>query len=329
MTFPTPVLICDIGGTNVRFALVDHAGAKARLLGVARTADHDGLAAAARAVMREHGVSARSFIACGAGPVRGRGLHLTNAAWRIDGPSVARELGLEQGLLFNDFEAMAFSLPSLHAQDVRAVGPWREAPGVRLALGPGTGLGVSALAEIDGRFVALPSEAGHIDFGPASEDEARIWPHVERVHGRVTAETVISGPGLERIHTARLAALGRPPARPTAVEITREGLRADGDARESLRLLWRLTARFAGDMAVTFLARGGVTLAGGVLPRLVDLLNEPAFRAVFEAKAPMDKLAHDIGVRLVTAPHAVLTGMAAIAAAPERFAIDYEARLWK
>ena len=117
-------------------------------------------------------------------------------------------------------------------------------------------------------------------------------------------------------------------AKITAAQITAAGLAAEGVERETLRRFWRLAARFAGDMAIAFLARGGVTLAGGVLPRLAPLLDEAEFRSAFEAKAPMDGLARAIPTRLVTAPNAVLAGMAGIAARPERFAIDYAARLW-
>lgn len=330
MTFPYPVMLCDIGGTNVRFAIAESAPQRAQLLSVAKTAHFPGLTEAARHVSREHGVAPRSLIACGAGPILGRTLQLTNAAWRVDGAQAAAALRLDQGLLLNDFEAMAFSLPSLGQEDVRVIGAaGPPIPGTRLVLGPGTGLGVAALAEVDGRFVAMPSEAGHVDFGPVGDEEERIWPHIERFHGRVTAETAISGPGLERLHAARLAALGRTPLHLTAVEITQAGLREEGDARESVRLLLRLAARFAGDMAITFIARGGVTLAGGVLPRIVSLVDDHAFRRAFEAKAPMDVLARSIQTRLVTAPQAVLHGMAAIAAAPERFGIDYATRCWR
>ncbi len=76
------------------------------------------------------------------------------------------------------------------------------------------------------------------------------------------------------------------------------------------------------------MARGGVTLAGGVLPRIIDLLDEAEFRAAFEAKAPVDALARAIPTRLVMQADSVLVGMAAIAAAPERYAIDYAGRSW-
>ncbi len=96
----------------------------------------------------------------------------------------------------------------------------------------------------------------------------------------------------------------------------------------SVRLYWRIVARFAGDMAVTFVATGGVTLSGGVLPRLVDLLDEGVFRQAFEDKAPVDSLAKRIPTRLVTREDAVLVGMAAIASTPSRYGVDYGSRAW-
>ncbi|MBX9758884.1 MAG: glucokinase [Beijerinckiaceae bacterium] len=329
MIFPHPVLLCDVGGTNARFALSGAPGQRPVPLASGRTADAPGLAEAARAAVRNAPELPRSMLVCAAGPLAGRSLALTNAAWRIDGPAVARQMGLAQGLLFNDFEAMAYALPSLGAADVRPIGhiPW-TGEGLQVVLGPGTGLGVAALAHIDGRFAALPTEAGHVDMGPVGAVEEALWPHLERVHGRVTAEAVLSGPGLARLYAALRAALGHAPEARTAAEITLAGLAGPGDERDALALLWRIAARFAGDMAIAYLARGGVTLAGGVLPRIQALLDDAAFRGAFEAKQPMDALVRTIPTRLVTSDTAVLTGMAAIAAAPERFAIDYANRLW-
>jgi glucokinase len=259
----------------------------------------------------------------------GRTIQLTNANWLIDGPDIARQLGLAQGLLFNDFEAMAYALASLTPEDVRHIGqlPWTR-DGLQVVLGPGTGLGVAALAQIDGRYAALPTEAGHIDAGPVGADEEALWPHLARVHGRITAECLLSGPGLARLHAAHRALRSLPPEDLTPAQITQAGLAGPGDERDVLALFWRIAARISGDMAITFLARGGVTLAGGVLPRLEPLLNDTDFRAAFESKAPMDALARTIPTRLLTSGSAVLAGMAAIAAAPERFAIDYVNRLW-
>lgn len=334
MLFPYPLLLCDIGGTNVRFALAQAPDEPLTLLGASRTAAHPGLAQAASAALA--GVPApRSMIVCAAGPAQGRSLALTNADWTIDGPATAQALGLEQGLTLNDFEAVAFALPTLGPGQARRIGPAPPAGretrpgGPRLALGPGTGLGVAALAEIDGRYVAIASEAGHVDFAPANAAEAELWAHVSRPHGRITAETLISGPGLERLHAAACARDGLPALAMDAAQITQEGLAGPGPARDSLMLLWRLTARFAGDMALAFLARGGVTLAGGVLPRIASLLDEQAFRAAFEDKEPMAAILRDVETRLIVADHVALDGMAAIGAAPHRYAIDYAARAWR
>ena len=123
--------------------------------------------------------------------------------------------------------------------------------------------------------------------------------------------------------------LGHPDPHLEPPEVTAAAL-ADpkGEAAASLRLYWRIVARFAGDMAVTFVATGGVTLSGGVLPRVVDFLDDAVFRAAFEAKAPVDALARSIATRLITRSDAVLAGMAAIAAGPDRYAIDYDSRKW-
>ncbi len=331
ITFPFPVLVCDTGGTNVRFALQSDPGAALGSIVHLVTDDYPGLPEAIEAAAPKLEARPRSMIVCGAGPVVGRRLKLTNAPWVMDGPETARRAGLAQGLLLNDFEAQALSLPAIPEDWARRIGPlaFEKNKGPEVILGPGTGLGVAALVEADGCFTPVSSEGGHIDFGPVWPEEFALWPHLERAHGRVEAESVITGAGLARVHRARMMALGRPDPLLEPPEVTAAAL-ADpkGEAAESLRLLWRIVARFAGDMAVTFVATGGVTLAGGVLPRVVDFLDDAAFRAAFEAKAPVDALARAIPTRLIVRSDAVLVGMAAIAAAPDRYAMNYASRKW-
>jgi glucokinase len=330
-SFPFPIFVCDTGGTNVRFALK---AAPDTPLGAAvhlKTHDYPGLAEAIEAAAAKLGARPRSVIACGAGPVDGRTLKLTNAPWLMDGPKVAAAVGLDQGLLLNDFEAQALSLPTIPAQWARQIGP-AGFPGVgpQVILGPGTGLGIGALVTAAGRYTPLASEACHTDFGPVDDEEAAIWPHLERVFGRVTTESVLAGPGLVRLHAARLAAQGKPvEARDAAAIDERAHKNRTGEEAATIALYWRIMARFAGDIGVTFVATGGVTLSGGVLPRFLDMLDEKAFRAAFEAKAPVDAMARRIPTRLVTHADAVLVGMAAIAAEPEKYAIDYPARCWR
>ena len=328
--FPFPVLVCDVGGTNVRLALQGAPDAPLGAVAHLKTHDYPDLVEAVEAAIPKLGGRPRSVIVCGAGPVDGRSLKLTNAPWRIDGPEAARRLALGQGLLFNDFEAQALSLPAIPREWARAIGPAPfGARGPQVILGPGTGLGIGALIEAGGRHTPLASEACHIDFGPVGDEEGALWPHLERVYGRVTTESVLAGPGLVRLHAARMLALGRPKPSLDAPALVAAALASrEGEEAASLGLYWRVVARFAGDMGIAFVATGGVTLAGGVLPRLVDFLDDAAFRRAFEAKAPVDALARRIPTRLVMRADSVLVGMAAIAAAPRRYAIDMRARGW-
>ena len=145
----------------------------------------------------------------------GRTLKLTNAPWVMDGPETARRTGLEQGLLLNDFEAQALSLPAIPEDWTRRIGPLPfKGKGPQVILGPGTGLGIAALVEADDHFTPVSSEACHIDFGPVWPEEFALWPHLERAHGRITSESVLNGPGLARVHRARMMVLGAPDPHP-------------------------------------------------------------------------------------------------------------------
>jgi glucokinase len=334
MEFPFPVLLSDIGGTNARFALVKAPGAALETGPHLKTADYSGLEAAIEAVRGAFSAAPQSMIACAAGPVDGRKVNMTNAAWQIDGAAVAKAAGLKQGLLLNDFEAQALSLPALPASATMTIGPSESGTemrveGPKLVLGPGTGLGASLLLKVSNKYVALPSEAGHVDFGPTNLEESAIWGKMSGPPYRVTAESLLSGPGLVRLHFAFLAAEGKKIPELDDVSLVNEAqAHPQGDEARSLRLFWHLIARFAGDIALIFLAKGGVTLAGGILPKITDFLDADAFRAAFENKAPYGPLMKTIGTRLITATDSVLDGMAAIAAKPELYALDEERRPW-
>ncbi|RFB79497.1 glucokinase [Methylovirgula sp. 4M-Z18] len=328
-SFPSPVLLCDIGGTNVRLSMAIEPGKPLTKPIRLHTADYPGLAEAIEAGLPQLPARPRSVIACGAGPVVERSLKLTNAPWLMQGADIAAALKLDQGLLLNDFEAQALALPAIQPEWTLPIGAVPPAHGARLILGPGTGLGIGALLDVDGLFVPVSSEACHIDFGPANADEEVFWPHVEPVLGRVTTESLMSGSGLARLHRARIASKGEPRPEVDGPAVVSQALADRGsEAAKTCAIFWRLIARFAGDMAITFIAKGGVTLAGGVLPHMVEFLDVAAFRTAFERKAPVDRLPKSIAVRLLLEPDAVLAGMAAIAAAPEKYALDYAARGW-
>jgi glucokinase len=329
--FPYPVMVCDIGGTNARFALARKPQARLEHKPHLKTGDFLNFEAALAVACAQFDVKPGSLIACAAGPVAGRGVKMTNAPWTIDGAHVAAKAGL-QGLLLNDFEAQALALPALRPGWTTAIGAMFESnPGVQLVVGLGTGLGAAALLEVDGRHLAFASEAGHMDFGPIGAEEAAFWPHLDITPGgRVSVETILSGHGLMRLHRARCAAAGGlAPDLDEIQLIERAHAQTDGAEASTLRQVWALVARFSSDLTLAFLAKGGVTFSGGILPRLTNFLDPEAFRARFEDKAPYGDIMQRIGTRLIVAEDVVLTGMAAIAAAPQCYAIDYARRAWR
>src|SRR5207302_4183778 len=156
-------------------------------------------------------------------------------------------------------------------------------PGPKAVLGPGTGLGVAALVPHGKEWIALASEGGHVSFGPAAADERIVFQRLAASEGEpVAAETVISGPGLERIYRA-LNPFGIPLVARAIVSEARAG---GSDARIAVDLFVRLIGRFAGDVALTLKATGGVYVAGGVAQKLGPLLDGAIFGAAFENHRP-------------------------------------------
>ena len=270
-----PLLVGDIGGTNARFGLIEGPGGALALLPRTRTGDHADPIAAIRAVLDGDGPQPRAAFLAVAARVEGPVAHLTNAGWTLDARAVADALGLEAVRIVNDFVPVAAALAVLGRAEgeLLRLGPdCAPGPGARLVLGPGTGLGAAALLPVADGWAIHPTEAAHTDFGPAHDDEAALWPLIERVGGRVTAEAVLSGPGLLRLYRALGRARAVPAPCRTPEEVSAAGLDGgDALAKEALHLFGRLLGRFAGDLALTFGA-GAVYIAGGIGPKIAAVL---------------------------------------------------------
>jgi glucokinase len=329
---PFPVLIGDIGGTNARFALVHEGRPAPQMLPAVATADFPDIEAAIEASLRgSDGVRPRSAAIDVAGPIVGEGVDLTNAHWFIRPTETIRRLGVEDVVLLNDFEALALALPALEAADLVTIGPdLPAAGGAKAVLGPGTGLGVGALLEIAGMWAPVPGEGGHVSFGPAEADEFPVWANMEPEFGRISAEAILCGRGLVRLYRAVAATDGATPALTKPEEITDAAkTRNDALARKTLSLWCRFLGRLAGDLALTFMAHGGVYVGGGIPPRIVELLQEGEFRRAFEAKAPHDDLMVAIPTFVITRKNPALAGLAAFAQEPGRFGVNLSGRRWR
>jgi glucokinase len=310
------VLLADIGGSTTRFA-VCASGGRPEKIAVIDNESVSGPEAAIRRYLDENDLAPRAAVLAVAGPVAGREIKLTNRDWRFHCDQLAEQFGFHDIHPINDFEALAHALAVLRPDEMRALGtPRISTAGPRAVLGPGTGLGVAALVPHGKEWIALASEGGHASFGPAADDERVVFQRL--AHGAqggdgdtfITAETLISGPGLERIYRA-LNPLSIPLEARTIVDEARAGAT---DARGAIDLFVRLLGRFAGDIALTLKATGGVFIAGGVALKLGRLFDEAIFRTAFEHHPPYREMLAAIPTSLVTCREPGLIGCAALAA---------------
>ncbi len=319
-----PVLLGDIGGTNARFAVLTGPGEPALAVPSTLTALHPTPVEAIRFALHGREVPPpRSALMAVATRVDGPMVRLTNAPWVIDAAEIGCRFELSRVTLVNDYVPVAASLTTLRDghHDLVRLGPdLSDGGGAKLVLGPGTGLGVAALLPFGERLVIQSTEAGHVEFGPSDETEAALWPGVERVGGRVTAETLLSGPGLLRLYRALAGRSGRAALCATPEAVALAGVNGREDlAVDTLRLFARLLGRFAGDLALVFGATGGVFISGGMAPTITEVLKSGGFRASFEDKAPYRELMRRIPTHVIMQPVPAFAGLSAIASDPDRF----------
>ncbi|BAL93601.1 glucokinase [Rubrivivax gelatinosus] len=323
---PRPWLVADIGGTNARFALVDGAGAPPRDIHRVRCADYAGPVEAARAYLAERqaaagtGWQAPDWAAFAvATPVGQDRIELTNSAWSFSRAESEAALGLDGLLMLNDFEALALSLPGLAPQQLRAHGALPAARGTLAVLGPGTGLGVGGLLETAHGWRAIAGEGGHATLAAGDDFEAEVLRVVRGEFEHVSAERLLSGIGLPTLYRAIARVRGEAAAELTAEEIGTRG--ADGSdalCAATLDSFCAMLGGFAGNVALTFGARGGVFIGGGIVPRFADFFFASRFRERFEAKGRFRAYLEAVPTALIVEPYAALYGAAAAIEARRR-----------
>jgi glucokinase len=304
------ILLGDIGATNARFTLLSNGTMNA--ISSFEVAKFGQFSDALAIFIKEHSRETRihQALLAIAGPVRGERVALTNSSWVIDSRELQKRFGLRVRII-NDFEAVALSLPSLTSADLAGIGDGKSEVGAPMAvLGPGTGLGVACLVDRSDRRAVIASEGGHATLAPACEQEDRIVNQLRKRFGHVSAERAISGSGLESIYQAiaALEGLEIPPL--NAAEITKSALSGECQlARRSLQAFCAFLGSFAGNVALTFGARGGVYIAGGISPRILDFLIRSEFRERFEAKGRLQSYLEAIPTYVITHPAAALIGL--------------------
>jgi glucokinase len=283
---PYPRLVGDVGGTHARFGWVREAGCSVEHLGTYACNAYVGLEAVIAHYLTEQGRPHPASCAIGiATPVMGDTVAMTNRDWKFSVNGVQRRLGVERFIVLNDFVALALALPDLLQEELERVGGGVAVGDAPLALlGPGTGLGVSGVLPSPGGEVPVVGEGGHATLCACDATEDRVLSILRGWFGHVSAERALSGAGLVNLYRAACELGKRSPDSLSPSEVTGRALSGDDQCRVAVALFFGFLGTVAGDLALTLGARGGVYIAGGIVPQLGDWIARSNFRERFEAK---------------------------------------------
>ena len=282
-----PALLADIGGTHARFALRFPGRSMPAELAVLRCSEHASLFDAICSYLAHHTRVAPRSCAIGiATPVLGDWVSMTNRPWSFSIHELQAALTLDRLIVINDFTALALALPLLRPHELHGVGHGQGRPGAPLAvLGPGTGLGVSALIPHRDGLVPVAGEGGHVTLSAASEAEEAVIAKLRLRFGHASAERALSGPGLVNLYLACCEIAGRTPKALEPAQVSALALRdEDPMCRRAVEMFFALLGSTAGNLALTLGALGGVYIGGGIVPQLLALIEPSLFRARFEGK---------------------------------------------
>lgn len=308
-------LIADIGATNARFALVEDGELKDQRILLVE--EHATLEAAVAAYLAEIGGTPPEHAALAvASPVTGDRIAFTNSPWSFSTEALRRRLGLRSLAIVNDFTANALAVPHLAPEHLVKVGGGDAAAAAPVGvLGPGSGLGVSGLVPSGDEWVALSGEGGHATMAAMDGREAALLEHMRRRYDHVSAERVLSGPGLVNLYNM-LAELDGVPAAPfSPAQITDPEIAAQEPlCGEAVALFCAMLGTVAGNLALTLGARGGVYIAGGIVPKLGRRFVDSGFRERFEAKGRFRPYLAAIPTFVITHPVPAFVGLAGMLA---------------
>jgi glucokinase len=335
------ILAGDVGGTKTLLGLFSPSNERPSPIEVGEfvTLDYDGLEPMIREFIRAWKVEPRHLHATCigvAGAITSQVARMTNVPWVVDGAAVAERTGLTPVRIVNDLEALAYAIPVLEQDELATLQHGVAVDGGNAAvLAAGTGLGEAFLYNVDGRFVPGASEGGHADFAARTPREIEMLAALTSIFGRVSAETVISGPGLVNIYQFTHAAFGAGPLiTPSSVAparlcagVGRVDDPSDLPARisqsaeerrcrqcvEALEMFLAAYGAEAGNIALRGVATAGVYVGGGIAPKILPALRSGVFMDAFRAKEPMADFVATIPVAVILNDDAGLLGAAVFA----------------
>jgi len=307
-------LIADVGATNARFALCRSVQTIERIR-VYPTSAFPGPEQAIRHYLQDCGQPAIRHAAIGmATPAIGDWVKMTNFPWEFSIEDTRNALGFKSLHVINDFTALAMALPFLPQDELVQVGGHQGIAGMPLSLiGPGTGLGVSGLIPAPrGGWTPVASEGGHASFSPDNEREMQLWREGRKEFGHVSVERLLSGAGLQFIYR-NLCQLANEPAHDySPADISNKAISNNcAQCRAALDAFCAILGTAAANVTLTFGARGGAYIGGGIIPKLGDYFAQSPFRARFEQHGRLSTYLEPIPVFVITSNHPAFIGAAA------------------
>jgi glucokinase len=305
-------LIADIGGTHSRLALVSP-GEGPTHIATFKNKDFSDLACiieryASNLEPAQLPRTAAFAVAC---PITGDLIKLTNLDWEFSVSEYTSRFGLDKLHVINDFSAIALTIPELKGDDLMQIGTGEAKTGHPIGvIGPGTGLGVAALVSVADDWIPIASEGGHVTLAAASGREAGLIETVREQFGHVSAERLLSGPGLAILYQALARSEGKSvEALDAPAVIRRARTQEDPVAMETADTFFAMLGTVAGNLALTLGAKGGIYLAGGILPRISDMLLVSRFRESFLDKGRYRSYLETVPTYLITSEIPAFTGL--------------------
>jgi glucokinase len=317
------ILAGDIGGTKTNLACFAPHGDRLTVVEerTVRSADYPGLDTIVQEFLAGRTVPLTGACFGIAGPVIQGRCEATNLPWVVETRVLQRTLGLPSISLINDLEATAYGTQTLPEESFALLQAGSPQPRGNIAvIAAGTGLGEAALLWDNGRSRAIASEGGHADFAPRTLLELELCQYLVKTFGHASYERVLSGPGKLNIYRflketgrweepawlAEELTSGDPSAK-----ISEYGLSGRSElCVQALDLFASIYGAEAGNLALKFLARGGVYVGGGIAPKLLKKLTDGAFMKAFREKGRLASLLSTIPVRGVLEQKTALYGAA-------------------
>lgn len=309
-------IVADIGGTNMRVA-ISHADSTPSHIEVFQCADYQGIEQVLSTYIENQGLNGKRINACLAiaCPVDQDLITMTNLPWQFSQSALKEALKLNQLHLINDYTAIAHAIPLLSDAQKVQIGEGVAVAGRPISIcGPGTGLGVANVVPVDDKWVSLGGEGGHVDYAPTTELEIKVLNYLLVKYEHVSYEQLLSGLGIEQIHQALwfIENGAELTDKLSAQQISSKA--TDGSCELCKNALMKFCAvlgSFAGNLALTLGSFGGVYIAGGIVPRFIEFIENSEFRARFEAKGRLSSFNKDIPTFVVTESQPGLIGASA------------------